>query len=203
MAISASDVKKLREMTNVGMMDCKKALMACDGDMDAAIDYLREKGLAKAAKKADRVAAEGMAYADVFNGVGVVIEVNCETDFATGTDEEMYRDHTLDSALPVPVCTATTYNYYRQSGLQLSSWDSVFYESLLRNAAAQGDGWLLVRFDRREDYDAAIRALIDQGGIMTVLENCGLTVPDSGITYSRNDSFLEFSVQLPQPGALH
>ena len=51
MAISASDVKKLREMTNVGMMDCKKALMACDGDMDAAIDYLREKGLAKAAKK--------------------------------------------------------------------------------------------------------------------------------------------------------
>ena len=106
-------------------------------------------------------------------------------------------------ALPVPVCTATTYNYYRQSGLQLSSWDSVSYESLLRNAAAQGDGWLLVRFDRREDYDAAIRALIDQGGIMTVLENCGLTVPDSGITYSRNDSFLEFSVQLPQPGALH
>ena len=86
MAISASDVKKLREMTNVGMMDCKKALMACDGDMDAAIDYLREKGLAKAAKKADRVAAEGMAYADVFNGVGVVIEVNCETDFAAGTD---------------------------------------------------------------------------------------------------------------------
>lgn len=119
------------------------------------------------------------------------------------TDEEMYRDHTLDSALPVPVCTATTYNYYRQSGLQLSSWDSVSYESLLRNAAAQGDGWLLVRFDRREDYDAAIRALIDQGGIMTVLENCGLTVPDSGITYSRNDTFLEFSVQLPQPGALH
>ena len=86
MAISASDVKKLREMTNVGMMDCKKALMACDGDMDAAIDYLREKGLAKAAKKADRVAAEGMAYADVFDGVGVVIEVNCETDFAAGTD---------------------------------------------------------------------------------------------------------------------
>ena len=72
------------------------------------------------------------------------------------------------------------HNYYRQSGLQLSSWDSVSYESLLRNAAAQGDGWLLVRFDRREDYDAAIRALIDQGGIMTVLENCGLTVPDSG-----------------------
>ena len=86
MAITAADVKKLREMTNVGMMDCKKALQATDGDMDKAIDYLREKGLAKAAKKAGRVAAEGMAYADVFGGVGVVIEVNCETDFAAGTD---------------------------------------------------------------------------------------------------------------------
>ena len=86
MAITAADVKKLREMTNVGMMDCKKALMATDGDMDKAIDYLREKGLAKAAKKASRVAAEGMAYAGVYNGVGVVIEVNCETDFAAGTD---------------------------------------------------------------------------------------------------------------------
>ena len=119
------------------------------------------------------------------------------------TDEEMYRDHTPDPTLPIPKCTATAYNYYRQSGLQLSSWDSVSYESLLRNAAAQENEWLLVRFDRREDYDAAIHALIDQGGILTVLENCGLTVPDSGITYSRNDMFLEFSVQLPQPDTPH
>ncbi len=65
MAFTALDVKKLREMTNVGMMDCKKALQATDGDMDAAVDWLREKGLAKAAKKADRVAAEGVAYAAV------------------------------------------------------------------------------------------------------------------------------------------
>ena len=76
MAFTALDVKKLREMTNVGMMDCKKALQATDGDMDAAVDWLREKGLAKAAKKADRVAAEGVAYAAVVNGIGVVIEVN-------------------------------------------------------------------------------------------------------------------------------
>ena len=63
MAFTAQDVKTLREMTNVGMMDCKKALQATDGDMDKAVDWLREKGLAKAAKKAGRVAAEGMAYA--------------------------------------------------------------------------------------------------------------------------------------------
>ncbi|MDO5153186.1 MAG: translation elongation factor Ts [Eubacteriales bacterium] len=86
MAFTAQDVKKLREMTNVGMMDCKKALQATDGDMDKAVDWLREKGLAKAAKKADRVAAEGVAYAAVVNGVGVVIEVNSETDFAAKTD---------------------------------------------------------------------------------------------------------------------
>ena len=86
MAFTALDVKKLREMTNVGMMDCKKALQATDGDMDKAVDWLREKGLAKAAKKADRVAAEGVAYAAVVNGTGVIIEVNSETDFAAKTD---------------------------------------------------------------------------------------------------------------------
>ena len=81
MAFTAADVKKLREMTNVGMMDCKKALTECDGNMDKAVEYLREKGLAKAAKKAGRIAAEGMSYALTENGVGVVVEVNCETDF--------------------------------------------------------------------------------------------------------------------------
>ena len=89
MAFTAQDVKKLREMTNVGLMDCKAALTATDGDMDKAVDWLREKGLAKAAKKADRVAAEGVAYATVIGGVGVVIEVNAETDFAAKTDSFM------------------------------------------------------------------------------------------------------------------
>ena len=81
MAFTAADVKNLREMTGVGMMDCKKALAASDGDMDKAVEYLREKGLAASAKKAGRIAAEGMAYAGVINGVGVVVEVNAETDF--------------------------------------------------------------------------------------------------------------------------
>ena len=81
MAFTAADVKNLREMTGVGMMDCKKALAASDGDMDKAIEYLREKGLAASAKKAGRIAAEGMAYATIIDGVGVVVEVNAETDF--------------------------------------------------------------------------------------------------------------------------
>ena len=81
MAFTAADVKNLREMTGVGMMDCKKALAASDGDMDKAVEYLREKGLAASAKKAGRIAAEGMAYAAVIDGQGVVVEVNAETDF--------------------------------------------------------------------------------------------------------------------------
>ncbi|MCI9414658.1 MAG: elongation factor Ts [Clostridiales bacterium] len=83
MAFTAQDVKDLREKTGVGMMDCKKALTEADGDMEKAIDLLREKGLAAAAKKATRIAAEGMVYAvvDEAKKVGVVVEVNAETDF--------------------------------------------------------------------------------------------------------------------------
>lgn len=83
MAFTAADVKKLREMISVGMMDCKKALTEADGDFDKAIEILREKGLAKAAKKAGRIAAEGMVCAKVCAecGVGDIIEVNSETDF--------------------------------------------------------------------------------------------------------------------------
>ena len=81
MGITAKDVQKLREMTGVGMMDCKKALTEAEGNMDKAIEILREKGLAASAKKAGRIAAEGMAYAAVIDGVGVVVEVNAETDF--------------------------------------------------------------------------------------------------------------------------
>ena len=83
MAFTAKDVKALREKTGVGMMECKKALTEADGDMDKAIDFLREKGLAAAAKKASRIAAEGvvLSYYDKDAKKGVVVEVNSETDF--------------------------------------------------------------------------------------------------------------------------
>lgn len=87
MAFTAKDVQALREKTGCGMMDCKKALTECDGNMDAAVDYLREKGLASQAKKASRVAAEGAVAAIAENGVGVVLEVNTETDFVASNDE--------------------------------------------------------------------------------------------------------------------
>ena len=81
MAITAAQVKELREMTGAGMMDAKKALTETDGDMEAAVDWLRTKGLAKAAKKADRTAAEGLVAVAVDGGTGVAVEVNSETDF--------------------------------------------------------------------------------------------------------------------------
>lgn len=81
MAFTAQDVKKLREMTNCGMMDCKKALTETDGDMDKAVEFLREKGLATAAKKAGRIAAEGIVKSYISGNIGVLVEVNSETDF--------------------------------------------------------------------------------------------------------------------------
>ncbi|MDE5557533.1 MAG: translation elongation factor Ts [Ruminococcus sp.] len=85
--ISVTDIKALMKSTGVGMMDCKKALEANEGDMDKAIEFLREKGLATQAKKADRAAAEGVVSAVINGNVGVLLEVNTETDFAANTDD--------------------------------------------------------------------------------------------------------------------
>jgi len=88
MAFTALDVKKLRDATGLGMMDCKKAMEENDGDMEKAVDWLRKKGMAAAEKKADRVAAEGIVEAYIHPGgrVGVLVEVNCETDFVGKTE---------------------------------------------------------------------------------------------------------------------
>ncbi|MBI5189739.1 MAG: translation elongation factor Ts [Nitrospirae bacterium] len=108
MAISATDVKELREKTGAGMMDCKKALTECDGDMEKAIDHLRKKGLAAAAKKADRIASEGMVGSYIHAGgkIGVLLEVNCETDFVAKTDEfqELVKDICMHIAAASPLC---------------------------------------------------------------------------------------------------
>ena len=101
MTFTAKDVKELREMTGVGMMDCKRALTESDGDMEKAVAYLREHGLAAAQKKAGRITAEGVAYANVFDGVGVVVEVNSETDFVAKND--MFIDFVKGVATAVAI----------------------------------------------------------------------------------------------------
>ena len=104
--ITAALVKELRERTGAGMMDCKKALSATDGDLEKAIDFLREKGLAAAAKKAGRVAAEGLVEAYIHGGgrIGVLVEVNCETDFVATPDpfKELVKDLAMHIAATNP-----------------------------------------------------------------------------------------------------
>ena len=170
MAFTALDVKKLREMTNVGMMDCKAALAATDGDMDKAVDWLREKGLAKAAKKADRIAAEGVAYAGVFGNVGVVIEVNSETDFAAKTDafQELVKNlaQTVAEQNPADVealkaCT------YAGSTLTVA-------EIMQEKVMSIGENMQIRRFDR---FDTGMSvAYVHMGGTHGVLVNLESTV---------------------------
>lgn len=97
--ISAKQVKELRDMTGVGMMDAKNALVAVEGDMDKAIDFLREKGLAKAAKKADRIAAEGLTAAAIKGNTAAVIEVNSETDFVSKNEQFISLVDTIADAI--------------------------------------------------------------------------------------------------------
>jgi len=105
--ISAAAVKELRERTGAGMMDCKKALVECNGDMEKAIDFLREKGLAAAAKKEGRIAAEGLVESYIHGGgrIGVLVEVNCETDFvARGEDfKQFVKDIAMQIAAAKPL----------------------------------------------------------------------------------------------------
>ena len=101
MAITAAQVKELREATGVGMMECKKALTECDGNMEKAMEWLRKKGIASAEKKAGRVAAEGVVESYIHMGgrIGVLIEVNCETDFVAKTSE--FKSFVRDIAMHI------------------------------------------------------------------------------------------------------
>ena len=165
MAFTAQDVKKLREMTSVGMMDCKKALQATDGDMEAAIDWLREKGLAKAAKKADRIAAEGVAYATVIDGVGVVIEVNSETDFAAKTDAfmDLVKNLAIVVAKENPAdVEALKASKYPNSNLTVT-------EIMQEKVMSIGENMVIRRFDRFAENVSV--AYVHAGGTHGVLVN--------------------------------
>ena len=165
MAFTALDVKKLREMTNVGMMDCKAALAATDGDMDKAVDWLREKGLAKAAKKADRIAAEGVALATVVNGVGVVIEVNAETDFAAKT--EAFQD--LVKNLATVVATDAPADVEALKTCKYPGTDLTVAEVMQEKVMSIGENMQIRRFDRFATGTSV--AYVHMGGSHGVLVN--------------------------------
>ena len=165
MAFTAQDVKKLREMTNVGMMDCKKALQATDGDMDKAVDWLREKGLAKAAKKADRIAAEGVALATVVDGIGVVIEVNSETDFAAKTDA--FQD--LVKNLAVAVAIQNPADVEALKACKYPGSDLTVTEILQEKVMSIGENIQIRRFTRFAENTSV--AYVHAGGSHGVLVN--------------------------------
>ncbi len=147
MAFTAADVKTLREMTGVGMLDCKKALAETDGDMEKAVELLREKGLAAAQKKAGRIAAEGMAYAEVFADGAALVEVNAETDFVA--QNEKFVEFTKNICYvvakwgPVDMETLLTLPY-RKTGM-------VVQQALQEMVLTIGENIQIRRFERYSD----------------------------------------------------
>lgn len=163
MAFTAQDVKALREMTNCGMMDCKKALTETDGDMDKAVEYLREKGLAKAAKKAGRIAAEGLVNAVIFDNAAVALEVNTETDFVAKNADfiKFVNDVTkvIADTNPADVEALKAEKLYDAQTVG---------EALTEKIATIGENMNLRRFSR---YEGTNVAYVHGGGRIGVLVN--------------------------------
>jgi len=169
MAITAQMVKELREKTGAGMMDCKKALTETDGNMDAAIDYLREKGIAKAAKKGDRIAAEGLTFIQVEGNEAVILEVNSETDFVAKNEGFQVLVKELASHL-LAKKPATVEEALAQTMDNGSTVDAYINEAI----AKIGEKLTLRRFEVKTKTDAdAFGGYLHMGGrigVLTVLE---------------------------------
>ena len=140
---SAKDVKDLREKTGAGMLDCKKALEACEGNMDAAIDWLREKGIAKAAKKESRIAAEGLTVAASNDNDAIIFEVNCETDFVTQNEKFQNLIKELRDALAFSDCK----NYDEALEVKLNDGKTI-KEKMVEATATIGEKISFRRFEK-------------------------------------------------------
>ena len=168
--ISASMVKDLREKTGAGMMDCKKALTETNGDMEKAIEYLREKGITKAAKKSSRIAAEGLvlAYVSEDNKIGAAVEVNSETDFVAKNDEFRTFVQALAKQVainnPADVEALLEEEYIDEAGKKVS-------EVLTDKVAKIGENMNIRRFVRFETTDGLIESYIHGNGKIAVLVN--------------------------------
>ena len=166
--ISASMVKELREKTGAGMLDCKKALEATEGNIDAAIDWLREKGISKAAKKADRIAAEGLAQIVIDGNNAIVIEVNSETDFVAKNPEFVSLVDTLaKSIINSPASTV-------EEALTISVDGGTIESLITEKTATIGEKLSLRRFKKVSKTDSQVfGSYIHMGGkiaVLTVLE---------------------------------
>jgi len=147
MSFTAQDVKDLREATGVGMMDCKRALSASDGDMEKAIAFLREQGLASAQKRAGKITAEGVAYAAVFDNIGVVVEINSETDFIVKND--MFMDFVRGVANAI--ATGDSADVEALSACKFPGIDKTISEQLQELILVIGENISVRRFARYTD----------------------------------------------------
>ena len=164
MAFTAKDVKELREMTGCGMMDCKKALTETDGDKDKAVEYLREKGLATAAKKSGRIAAEGIVKAYVDGNVGVLVEVNSETDFVAKNDE--FQQFVSDVAKTIAEQNPADVEALKE----LKCGESTIGEMLTEKIAKIGENMNIRRFARIETTGAVVDYIHAAGKIGVLVE---------------------------------
>ncbi len=161
--ITAADVKKLREMSGAGMMDCKKALAACDGDIDAAVDYLRTHGLAAASKKAGRVASEGMVVALADGDHGVVIEVNAETDFSS-------KNETFTSFVNSVAALALAKKPADLEALKALDLNGTsVQDTLTKLIATIGENMAIRRYELAEVKGGVVSAYVHGGGKIGVL----------------------------------
>ncbi|MBM7608387.1 elongation factor Ts [Lysinibacillus composti] len=165
MAITAQLVKELREKTGAGMMDCKKALVETDGNIDAAIDFLREKGLSSAAKKADRIAAEGTTYVLVEGNEAILLEVNAETDFVAKNE----KFQVLVSELAKQLLAGKPESV--EAALELTNAEGVKISDQISTAVATiGEKITLRRFELKTKTDAdAFGSYLHMGGRIGVL----------------------------------
>ncbi len=164
MDISASMVKDLREKTGAGMMDCKKALVECNGDMDKAIDYLREKGISKAAKKAERIAAEGLSNIYIKGNDAVVVELNSETDFVAKNSEfKELLDKIGNTILDNKVETM-------EDALNAKCGDETINELIVNATAKIGEKISLRRFEKvTKDDSQVFGSYLHMGGKISSL----------------------------------
>ena len=168
MAITAAMVKELREMTGAGMMDCKKALTETDGDMDKAVEFLREKGLAKAQKKANRIAAEGIVV-DVVAEDGksaVAVEVNSETDFVA--KNEKFRNYVKTVADQALTTEAADIDAFLAEKWHLDESKTVA-EELAAQIAVIGENLKIRRFQQVKEENGFVASYIHAGGKIGVL----------------------------------
>lgn len=174
MSISATLVKELREKTNAGMMDCKKALEETQGNFEEAVEWLRKKGLASAAKKAGRIAAEGTVFAQVKNNVGVLVEINSETDFVAKNDG--FKNFVQDIADHVVATKGDTADILNQTIAKASTTVSEYLKEVI---AKIGENIVVRRAARYEANNSLVHTYIHGEGKIGVLIEVGTTNPTS------------------------